>query len=82
MTGIQHILRDLMSSRVNYEKSKCISKTSYRDWQKLYTWEALTNQRYGQSFCRHFDISDNRLWHEREWARCDTIIQDEYLARS
>jgi len=81
MTGIQHMLRDLMSSRESSTEPKSISERNYLEWQKLYTWEALTDQRYGQSFCKHFDIEDNRLYYERDWVKCDTLIRREWLAR-
>jgi hypothetical protein len=60
---------------------KTISLDEYKQWQELYTWDAIQNQRYGQSFCNHFDITDHRLFYERDWVRCDQMIRREYIER-
>lgn len=57
-----------------------ITPRQYRQWKKLYTWDALRNLRYGQSFCNHFEISDHRLFYERNQKSCDNLIQKEYLS--
>ena len=82
MSGIGHMVRDIMMSQKNCAEPNSVSEANYLKWQKLYTWEALTDQRYGQSFCNQFDITDNRLYYERDWVKCDTIIRSEWLARS
>ena len=51
-----------------------IDLDNYLEWQRNYTFEALQDIRYGQSFCNHFDITDNRIFYERDWVRCDTLI--------
>jgi len=56
-----------------------ISTKQYQSWQQHATMDALRGTRYGQSFCRHFDIRDARLWHDWDWSRCDRLIQREYL---
>jgi hypothetical protein len=61
---------------------KAISTDNYEKWKKLFTFEALKNQRYGQSFCNYFNITDNRIFYERDWSRCDRIIRKEWLARA
>jgi len=81
MIVIQHMLRDLMTSQKYSADPNSIDQADYLEWQKFYTWEALTDQRYGQSFCRHFDVVDNRLYYERDWIKCDTIIRGEWIAR-
>ena len=58
-----------------------VSIELYEQWKREYTWDALMNLRYGQSFCNHFNIQDNRLYYERGWINCDSIIQREWLAR-
>ena len=58
-----------------------ISLTEYERWQKQYTWDALHNMRYGQSFCNQFDIHDSRLYYTRDWASCDMLIRKEYITR-
>ena len=59
-----------------------ISHDNYEQWRKQFTWDALHNLRYGQSFCNHFGIQDHRIYFERNWQVCDTVIQREWLARS
>lgn len=56
-----------------------ISLEKYLEWQKTYTWDALYGMGFGQSFCNHFDIIDNRLYYERNWQRCDALIKREWL---
>jgi hypothetical protein len=58
---------------------KLITLTDYEQWQELYTWDAIQDQRYGQSFCNYFDITDYRLFYERDWVRCDRIIRKDYI---
>jgi hypothetical protein len=58
-----------------------ISMEAYEQWQKEYTWDALQDQRYGQSFCRQFAVEDYRLFYERDWVKSDSIIRSEYLER-
>lgn len=81
MTGIQHMVRDIMYAQENGAELGSVNEANYQEWQKIYTWEALVGQRYGQSFCNHFGISDNRLFYDRDWTRCDSIIRSEWLAR-
>jgi hypothetical protein len=63
------------------EEIKTVSIKEYKQWQELYTWDAIQDQRYGQSFCNHFDITDHRLFYERDWVRCDQMIRREYIQR-
>jgi hypothetical protein len=63
------------------EEIKTVSLEEYQQWQELYTWDAIQDQRYGQSFCNHFDITDHRLFYERDWVRCDQMIRREYIQR-
>ena len=59
-----------------------ISHDNYEQWRKQYTWDALTNKRYGESFCNYFKIKDHRIFHETNWLACDTVIRREWLATS
>ena len=54
---------------------------SYLEWQRNYTFDALQNIRYGQSFCNYFDVTDNRIFYDRDWVRCDALIRKEWLSR-
>ena len=73
------MIRSLVS-RGNPE-AKTIKLAEYESWQKLYTFDALQDVRYGQSFCNHFDIQDHRIFYERDWVRCDTMIRSEWIER-
>jgi hypothetical protein len=56
-----------------------ISKLEYLDWKHQFTWDALQGIRYGQSFCNHFNITDNILFHETSSTRADEYIQKIYI---
>jgi hypothetical protein len=74
---------DLLAETTDNQVLKnCISHDNYEQWRKQYTWDALHDLRYGQSFCNHFGITDQRIFFERNWQTCDTVIQREWLARS
>ena len=72
---------DVIHTRDHTAKSNTISMDSYLDWQKEYTFDALRDLRYGQSFCNRFNVQDNRIFYERDWVRCDVIIRSEWLER-
>jgi hypothetical protein len=71
----------IRSLTADAEEIKTVSLEEYQQWQELYTWDAIQDQRYGQSFCNHFDITDHRLFYERDWVRCDQMIRREYIGR-
>jgi len=60
-----------------------IAQDDFELWQKDYTWEALHGQRYGQSFCNRFGITDNLLYYST-WPpeQMDDYIRKHYLART
>ena len=58
-----------------------IQLKDYENWQKQYTWDALQNIRYGQSFCNQYRITDLRLYYSRDWVFCDRLIRKEYITR-
>lgn len=59
-----------------------INQGDYEQWKHDYIWEALHGIRYGQSFCNHFDITDNILYHAPgDIAWCDKYIRKHYVAR-
>jgi len=72
---------DVIHARDHNATSNTISMDSYLDWQKHYTFDALRDLRYGQSFCNRFNVQDNRIFYERDWVRCDIIIRSEWLER-
>jgi hypothetical protein len=58
-----------------------VSEQDYELWKKDFIWEALHGQRYGQSFCNRFGITDNNLYYapgDIHW--CDQYIRRNYLA--
>ena len=63
------------------ERYRDITKTEYEDWKQQFTVDALRGQRYGQSFCNRFGITDNLLYFTTEIEWCDDYIRKQYLAR-
>jgi hypothetical protein len=60
-----------------------ITLTEYEQWRESYTFLALKGQRYGQSFCNTFGITDNNLYYNiGTVADADAYIRKTYLARS
>ena len=58
-----------------------VPEDKYEQWQKEYVWDALQDQRFGQSFCNTFNIKDNIIYYERDWVRADAYIRRNYLER-
>jgi hypothetical protein len=60
-----------------------ISLAEYEQWRESYTFLALKGQRYGQSFCNTFGITDNNLYYNIGAVDdADAYIRKMYLARS
>jgi hypothetical protein len=65
------------------EPSAPITLAEYEQWRESYTFLALRGQRYGQSFCNTFGITDNNLYYNIGAVDCaDAYIRKMYLARS
>ena len=65
------------------EPSAPITLAEYEQWRESYTFLALQGQRYGQSFCNTFGITDNHLYYNTggvDWS--DAYIRKTYIARS
>ena len=63
--------------------NQSITQEDYEQWKKDFIWEALHGQRYGQSFCNRFGITDNHLYYaagDISW--CDNYIRKTYLERT
>ena len=73
------MIRELLTQQTPKTVSLPVASDDYAKWKKLYTFEGLKNQRYGQSFCNHFGIQDHRLYYEPDWQRCDEIIKRDWL---
>jgi len=74
-----HMVEDLMKEPLS--EIVTIQLKDYENWQKQYTWDALQNIRYGQSFCNQYRITDLRLYYSRDWVFCDRLIRKEYITR-
>jgi hypothetical protein len=59
-----------------------VTGQQYEDWKKQFTADALRGQRYGQSFCNRFGITDNLLFFTTEIEWCEDYIRKQYLART
>jgi hypothetical protein len=60
-----------------------ITPEDYDQWREDFIWEALHGQRYGQSFCNRFGITDNHLYYAPgDIAWCDNYIRKHYVALS
>ena len=61
--------------------NNAVNEEDYEQWKRDFIWEALHGQRYGQSFCNRFSITDHNLYYapgDVEW--CDRYIKENYLA--
>jgi hypothetical protein len=81
MSG-QRVFEQLVSfADITTSVNNAVSKEDYELWKKDFVWEALHGQRYGQSFCNRFGITDNHLYYtskDIDW--CDEYIRTTYLA--
>jgi hypothetical protein len=75
---MEHILEQLARGQDPADRS--ITYTEYREWQRGYIFDGLRALRYGQSFCNHFDISDNILFYNALTTQeADRYIQRTYV---
>jgi len=78
-TRFTAMVKEISRPDTNF-KIKPVCQLDYLAWQHGFVFEALQGLRYGQSFCNHFDVTDNILFYEQdpEWA--DTYIRSYYVA--
>lgn len=76
----ESMVTNLMDTQ-NYSEPHSITMDDYLAWQKEYTFDALQDLRYGQSFCNKFNVQDNRIFYERDWIRSDVFIRSEWIER-
>ena len=80
MSG-QQVFKQLIDLADQAKKPhKTIDRDDYEQWRQDFIWEALHGQRYGQSFCNRFGITDNHLYYNNgdiKWA--DDYIRKTYL---
>ena len=75
------MVEDLLNRHEPTDESRQVTMEQYETWQKHYSFDALYNLRYGQSFCNEFNIRDNILFYERDWVQADTYIRNNYIVR-
>lgn len=73
---MQQIVEQLLQEPTENRK---ISAEEYRQWAAGFVFEALRDQRYGQSFCRRFDIGDNILYYASSVSDADRYIRENYI---
>ncbi len=71
-----NLIQDLCREHV---KPGRVTAEQYRQWAAGFVFEAMRDQRYGQSFCNRFKIHDNILFYERDLARADAYIRHNYV---
>ena len=79
--AFENMTANLLAMDARVERRNSIPPAEYEVWKREFTFEGIKGARYGQSFCNHFDITDNRIFYERDWARCDKLIRKEWLSR-
>ena len=64
-------------------RNKPITSKQFERWKQTFTFDALHGQRYGQSFCNTFDITDYLLYYT-PWTvdQINNYIKKNYVARS
>ena len=72
------MVRDLMRDKPT-GPHRTISMDEYRQWAAGFVFEALRDQRYGQSFCHRFNIQDNILYYSSTVADADRYIRENYV---
>jgi hypothetical protein len=70
------MVRELMQDQ---HTNQIVSQSDYQQWAAGFVFEALREQRYGQSFCRKFNIRDNILYYSTTVSDADRYIQENYV---
>lgn len=78
MIAMSHIVDELMQDPIPNSPIK-ISRYEYEQWARGFVFEGLRNQRYGQSFCNHFNIRDNILFYTSTVEEADQYILENYV---
>lgn len=78
LTVMSHLVNQLIKN-LDLHQSKKISKSNYDQWAAEFVFEGLRGQRYGQSFCNHFNIQDNILFYSSTVEEADRYIQRNYV---
>ena len=59
-----------------------ITTEQFEQWKKQYTVDGLRGTRYGESFCKYFNITDYVLYYSLTPEQADTYITETYFERS
>lgn len=79
MCHIVEQISDFQKSNSHGVWTLTVSKHDYEQWARGFVFEGLRNQRYGQSFCNHFNIKDNILYYVGSVEEADAYIQKNYI---
>lgn len=77
--GIHNLVEELMLARHGRTAEEELTAATYQSWDRAFIFDAMRGQRYGQSFCNHFGITDNILFYERDRDRARAYIAQHYL---
>lgn len=69
----------MLAQMTQSSPTKKISKKQYELWRSSYLFDAIRGVRYGQSFCNHFDITDNILFYDDRSENCHRYICKHYI---
>lgn len=62
-----------------YYQEHRITRDQYKTWRQHVIMDSLRGQRYGQSFCNFFNITDNIIFYTTDRSRCDQLIRKNYV---
>ena len=79
MTAMQHIVNQMIRDVGQERQNSAISRQQYEQWARGFVFDGLRSQRYGQSFCNHFGITDNILYFSSTVEEADRYIQKNYV---
>ena len=74
-----NIIDQHMQSQDSKDAKVTVTQRQYEQWAAGFVFEAMRDQRYGQSFCNRFKIHDNILFYERDLSRADAYIKRYYV---
>jgi hypothetical protein len=79
--AFDQMVTETTTTRVQFTNH--IPQEDFELWKKDVIWDALHGQRYGQSFCNRFGISDNLIYYST-WPpeQMEDYIRKHYIDRS
>ena len=57
-----------------------IGSSEFENFEKSFSFLALQDQRLGQAFCNHYDITDHILYHTPDPVRAIDYIKKHYVS--